>query len=304
MVRYAGTETPVAVECKARVSSAGAHHIVYQAQRLEMPLVVVAAEITGKARDILSRAGIGSVDGLGNIRLELPGLLLRVAGTGRVERSPTPTRLSGKSGLVAQAMLLDLRRSWHVSELSEHSGVSAGLAHRVLRRLEGEDVVESRGAGPRKTRRLTNPAALLDLWAEEQHDRPSRRPAFMLAQTFDRLVNSLCTELERGLVDHALTGPAAVARIAPFVTNVTVAEVWLGSTTDPSDICARLGATPVETGPNVVFLQASDDGPLAFRSRATGAWTVNIFRLYVDLLREPRRGQEQADHLRQEAIGF
>jgi hypothetical protein len=31
---------------------------------------------------------------------------------------------------------------------------------------------------------------------------------------------------------------------------------------------------------------------------------VNRFRLYVDLLDDPRRGREQADNLRREVIGF
>jgi len=92
---------------------------------------------------------------------------------------------------------------------------------------------------------------------------------------------------KRSGIDYALTGAAAVARIAPFVTNVAVAEVWLGGTVDASDVCVRVGATPVESGPNVVFLQERDDGPLAFRTRVGGVWTANLFRLYVDVRREP-----------------
>jgi len=60
----------------------------------------------------------------------------------------------------------------------------------------------------------------------------------------------------------------------------------------------------VTEGQNVLFLQAKDDGPLAFREEPNGVWLVNRFRLYADLRRDPRRGREQADHLRQEVIGF
>ena len=103
VVRYADVETPVAIQFKTRVSSASAHQIVHRARQLEMPMVVVAAEMTGTAREILGEAGIGSVDGLGNVRLALPGLLVRIAGTARPRRRAGPTRLSGKSSLVAQA---------------------------------------------------------------------------------------------------------------------------------------------------------------------------------------------------------
>lgn len=53
-----------------------------------------------------------------------------------------------------------------------------------------------------------------------------------------------------------------------------------------------------------MFLQANDDTPLAFRDQAAGLWLVNRFRLYAEPRRDPRRGQEQAAHLRREVIGF
>ena len=304
VIRYADVEVPVALEFKVRVSSAAAHQIVHRAQQHETPTMVIAAEMTGGAREILEGAGIGSIDGLGNVRLALPGLLMRVTGTARPRRSAIPTRLSGKSSLVVQAMLLDVERSWHVSDLSQRCGVSAGLAHRVLRRLEDEGVVAADGTGPRKARRVSNPAALLDLWAEEHRDRPTRQPVFLLAGTDDQVIEILCEGLETAAVDYALTGTAAAARIAPLLTGVPVAEVWLSSTAAASELCEQLGATPVESGPNVVLLQERDDAPLAFRTRESGVWTANVFRLYVDARRDPRRGREQSDHLRREVIGF
>jgi hypothetical protein len=60
----------------------------------------------------------------------------------------------------------------------------------------------------------------------------------------------------------------------------------------------------VADGHNVEFLQAKDDTPLAFREQAAGVWVASRFRVYADLRRDPRRGREQADHLRQEVIGF
>lgn len=304
IVRYADTEVPVGVEVRARLTSAAAHLIAHRARARIMPVVVIATESTAQAREILTEAGVGLVDGLGNVRLELPGLLVRIASKRPVRRAAVPVRLSGKSGLVAQAMLCDVDRSWQVGDLKKRCGVSAGLVHRVLLRLEHEGVVEVQGAGPAKTRRLSNPAALLDLWVEEQIDRPTRHPLFMLAQTTDQLISRLSDGLEAARVDYALTGTAAAARLAPFLTNVAVSDVWLDSTADPSAVCAHLGATPVDSGPNVVLLQDGGNGPLAFRNRIDGVWTTNLFRLYLDTRRDRRRGREQSDHLRREVIGF
>ncbi|WP_423919903.1 helix-turn-helix domain-containing protein [Candidatus Poriferisodalis sp.] len=304
VVRHGGSATPIAIQVKTRVSSAAAHHIAHQARQLSIPTVVIAREMTDRAREILGTEDIGSIDGLGNIRLNLPGLIMRITGEPRPKRAPPPTRLSGKSSLVVQAMLLEAKRPWRVTDLAKRAGVSVGLAHRVLQRLDGEGVVEFDGAGPTKTRRLANPAALLDLWAEEHRDRPLRRPAFLLTPTDRNLADALCDGLETTAIDYALTGAAAVARIAPLVTNVAVAEVWLEATADPSAVCEDLGALEVASGPNVVFLQEPGDAPLAFRTRDNGVWTTNRFRLFLDLRRDPKRGREQADYLRRELIGF
>lgn len=101
-----------------------------------------------------------------------------------------------------------------------------------------------------------------------------------------------------------MTGAAAASFIAPFVTAVPVAEVWLTARTVRGRLPEAAGGEAADSGYNVVFWQARDDTPLAFRDNVAGLWLGNRFRLYADLRRDPRRGQEQAAHLRQEVIGF
>ncbi|MYA81911.1 MAG: hypothetical protein F4155_08580 [Acidimicrobiales bacterium] len=304
VIRGAGTQTPIAVEVKARVNAANVHQIIHHAQDASMPVVVIAREMTEGAREALAAQGVGTIDGLGNIRLELPGLLVRVDGTAPRPRTKTRATLSGKSSLVAQAMLLDSGRSWHVADLAEHAGVSPALAHRVLQRLGDLEIVASQGAGPSKRRRLVEPSALFDLWVEEHRDRSRRYPAFMLASTTDDLAATVCRNLESAGVTYALTGAAAIARVAPILTSIPVVEVWLEGIADPATVCEEIGADQVTSGPNVVLQQERDDVPLAYRTQRDGVWLVNVCRLYIDVRRDPQRGSEQADHLRREAIGF
>jgi len=304
VIRGAGTQTPIAVEVKARVNAANVHQIIHRAQDASMPVVVIAREMTEGAREALAAQGIGTIDGLGNIRLELPGLLVRVDGTARRPRTKTRATLSGKSSLVAQAMLLDSGRSWHVADLAEHAGVSPALAHRVLQRLGDLEIVASQGAGPSKRRRLVEPSALFDLSVEEHRDRSQRYPAFMLASTTDDVASTVCRNLESAGVTYALTGAAAIARVAPILTSIPVVEVWLEGIADPATVCEEIGADQVTSGPNVVLQQERDDVPLAYRTQRDGVWLANVCRLYIDVRRDPQRGSEQADHLRREAIGF
>lgn len=162
----------------------------------------------------------------------------------------------------------------------------------------------SEGSGPNRTRHLENPGALLDFWAEEDEERAVRTPAYALARTPDQLIKQLGTRLAEGHIEYAITGAGAASLVAPLVTAVPVVEVWTSAHAAEEELLGATRGERVGDGENVVFLQARDDAPLAFREKRDGAWVANRFRLYADLRRDPRRGREQADHLRREVIGF
>jgi hypothetical protein len=301
---FAGSETQVAVQVKARANAATAWQLAREVDaRPDIQMLLIAGETTTEAREILQQHGIAVIDGLGHAHIELPGLLFHMEGH-RSRRQTWPTRLTGKAGVAAQALLVHPKRRWQVQELAEEAGVSLGLAHRVLARLADEGVITAEGSGRNRVRYVTNPAALLDLWAEENSHLPTRTLAYLLAQSPQQLITGLGRNLDCGGIDYALTGAAAATLVAPFITAVPVAEVWVTATAAPEQLCEATGAEPVTDGQNVVFLQARDDTPLAFREQIGGLWVASRFRLYADLRQTPRRGREQADHLRQEVIGF
>jgi hypothetical protein len=310
VLRFGRASEAVAVEVKRRANAATAWQIVQQSRAApDGNLLLVAGATTAEAREILERHGVGVLDGLGNAHVELPGFLLHTEGQrGRRSDAPRPrahARLAGKGGVAAQALLLRPARDWKVQDLAGEAGVSVGLAHRILVRLETEGLVAAEGAGPRRVRRVTNPTALLDLWAEENTDRSVRRMrAYRLAREPRALAKAVSAGLDAAGIDHAVTGAAAAARIAPFVTAVPVAEVWIDSAASLEDAAAATGTEVAETGHNLAFVQANGDEPLAFRRKVDGLWTVNPFRLFYDLRNDPRRGHEQAETLRREVIGF
>lgn len=308
ILHFADQRAPVAVEFKQRSNAATAWQLVQHANaRPDTPLLLIAGETTAEARAILAAHGIAVIDGLGNAHIELPGLLLHLEGRRRPKRpggATPPTRLRGKAGVAAQALLLRPDCAWQVQDLANEARVAPSLAHRILARLEHEGIVTTEGSGPHRVRRVTNPAALLALWAEEHVERATRTLGHLLAQTPRQLIMQLGTNLGQAGIDYALTGPAGASLVAPFVTAIPVVDVWVTATASPDELHQGARADPVTNGQNVVFLQAKDDTPLAFREQAKGLWVTNRFRLYADLRRDPRRGREQADHLRQEVIGF
>lgn len=308
-LQFAGEQTAlVAVQVKGHANPATAWQLIHHAEtHPDKPLLLIAGTTTAEARRILEEHGIAFIDGLGNAHIELPGFLFHIGGRGRAARKATdtpPPRLRGKAGVVAQALLLHPERDWQIKDLAAEAHVSAGLVHRVLTRLEKERVVMAEGAGPHRVRRLAAPTALLDLWAEEDVERPIRTTAYRLAQTPRQLIRDVGHALATVGWDHALTGAAAATLVAPFSTAVPIVEVWVAAAAAPEDLVATVGADPVPDGHNLVFLQGKTDAPLTFREQVEGLWLANRFRLYADLRRDPRRGREQARHLRDEVIGF
>jgi hypothetical protein len=312
LVLRAGDVTHV-VEIKAQrlTNAAAAHQVIEYAQHLPegAHLILVAGTTTEEARRLLGDAGIGVLDTQGNIRVELPGLFLWTEGRRppetRYDTKAPPVRLAGKAGVAAQALLREPRRQWKVHDLAKAAATSASLAHRVLARLERENLVEVRGAGPMRTRQLANPTALLDLWAEEMRDRGVKQlRAFRLARDPRAQAHTLSRALTEAKIEHAVTGPAGAARLAPFITTIPVTDIWVTDAALLDDVATVAHARVVQEGHNIVLRQAPGDAPLAFRTKVDDVWSADPFRLFHDLRQAPRRGREQADQLRKEVIGF
>jgi hypothetical protein len=301
----------VEIKTQRITNAAAARHLAEYARQLpkRVRLLLIARTTTEEARHILEEARIGVIDTHGNVRIHFPGLFVwtegRPAQLGHYAEGEPPVKLTGKAGLVAQALLGAPARQWQVHELADVAAVSVGLAHRVLARLEREHLVEVAGAGPKRTRRLANPAALLDLWTEEMRDPNVKQlRAFRLARDPGAQAKTVSNLLAEARIEHAVTGPAAAARLAPFITAIPVTDIWVVDSVALDDAAAAARAERVNEGHNIVLRQVTGDAPLAFRQKADDVWIVNPFRLFLDLRQDPRRGREQADRLRKEVIGF
>jgi hypothetical protein len=311
IVIHAGDITHV-VEVKAQrlTNAAAARQIIENAQQLPKGthLLLIARTTTEEARRLLEEKGIGVIDTHGNIRVEFPGLFIWTQGwqpATRDDRKEPPVKLTGKAGVAAQALLREPQRQWQVHDLAKEADISAGLAHRVLARLERENLLEVEGAGPKRIRRVQNPTALLDLWAEEMADRGAKRlRAFRLARDARAQAEILSRVLTEAKIEHAVTGPAAALRLAPFITAIPITDIWVAETVSLNDVAKAANAEVVQEGHNVLIRQVAGDAPLAFRTKVDDVWTVDRFRLFYDLRQDPRRGREQADRLREEIIGF
>jgi hypothetical protein len=314
-LRFPDSGLVLRVEQTAHVDAVVAHSIGAGSAGRPGPLLVVARTTTSGAREILEAHGIGYVDAAGNAAIDLPGLHVRTGSlvrsgsfTAAAEivggpRSSSSPRLAGKAGLIAQALILEPERAWTLDAMAESAGVSTALAHRVFTRLERATVLAAAGRGPRKTRRVASPGALLDLWAEEAVEpKEQRTPAYALMRGDGaRAVSQRLAE--RDLL-HAVTGVAAAARRVAFLTSVLVMEIRVTAARTPAEVAAAAEARLVEEGANLVFVQGADDAELRFRREVESVWLAAETRVYLDALRDPRRGAEQAREYRSQVFGF
>jgi hypothetical protein len=274
-----------------------------------LAFLVLAEITTARSREILESAGVAYIDAAGNAFVRFPGILIRTTGpAAKPERgagtSGSP-RLSGKGGAIAESLLLHPERLWRIDELGSVAMSSAGLTHRVLTRLEQAGLIESLGSGPAKKRRLNRPGDLLDLWTDEEHERHrTETPAYVLARPGTRVAVVASDGLDRGSVVHAITGSAAASLVAPSVTATPVSEIRLAASVTPEQALTTAGARQVSEGYNLLFVQASDDLAVRSRQRVGGVWLASNPWIYLDLLRDPRRGREQAREFRDRVLGF
>ena len=314
-LRFSDAGLVLRVEQKAHVDPVIAHSIEDRNVGRPEPLLVVARTITSVAREILESHGIGYVDAAGNAAIDLPGLHVRTGSlvrsgsfTASAEIAPGPPsstspRLAGKAGLIAQALILEPERAWTLDAMAERAGVSTALAHRVFTRLERVTVLSAEGRGPRKTRRVASPGALLDLWVEEAVEPKERRtPAYALVRGDG--ARELSSRLAKSDVIHAVTGVAAAVRRVALLTSVLVTEVRVEAARTPAEIAAAADARLVEDGANLVFVQGSDNAELRYRREVDRVWLAAETRVYLDALRDPRRGTEQAREYRSKVFGF
>lgn len=270
--------------------------------------VIAAPSISESSRRLLREHHLAYVDGGGSVYLDLPEMVYWV------ERPPLPSSapllrdaFRGSSAQALHALLLEPERDWKLHALAERAGVAASTAHRVCRFLEEQLWMEKAGSGPRTVRRLLEPGKLLDAWAE------SHTLTEYTTQHFHRwfrepleLTLAVTGAFEEAGIEHALTLSSGAQFVAPYASGAE--SVWLlvsaRSTGMLGEAASAIGLQPVEEGEAVTFLISEQRSPLLFRRDVQGMWVASDVQLYLDLWAWPKRGREQARHLRAERIGY
>jgi len=264
--------------------------------------VAAAAYIGPQSARILKNNGLGYVDLSGNCYLAFGNVLIEKEGKRNVRPSTRPLRslFAPRATRVVRVLLIEPARTWRLEELGKASGVSLGHSYNVVKRLE-ELAWAERDADQRI--HLSKPADLLEAWCESYTYRANGITSYLAPE---RVTRKFMGEIARAAVaawrPYAFTLNAGAALLVPSLRLPTVHCYLEG---DPTPFAQGLGLRPAtEADGTLHILQPYDPGVLHGAYEKGGLKVVCLPQLYADLIHYERRGPDQAEHVRREAMGY
>lgn len=263
--------------------------------------VAVAQYIGSQSASLLRRQGFGYLDLSGNCYLALENVLIEKEGKPNLRPSTRPLKslFAPRATRVVRALLADAQRTWRLEELAKASDVSLGHAHNVIKRLDELAWVVR---GEQQRIHLAKPADLLETWCESYSYRQNVVAAYFSPERITR--RSMAEIARLALAEgrrYAFTLHSGAALVAPHI-RFPVIHCYLEGALDP--FAGALGLRPGEGEGNVYLLTPYDQGVFYGRLEKGGLSVVCLPQLYADLHHYERRGREQAEYLRREAMGY
>jgi Transcriptional regulator, AbiEi antitoxin, Type IV TA system len=263
--------------------------------------VATAVFISPQSAAILRRNNLGYLDLSGNCYLAFDNVLIEREGKRNTRPSTRPLKslFAPRATRVVRALLADRQRSWRLDELAPRSEVSLGHAHNVIKRLAELAWVER---DEHQRIRLSKPADLLEMWTESYSYRRNEISSYFSPE---RVTRRLMLEIARTAEAEDRRYAFTIATGASLVAGgIRAPAIHCYLEGDPASTAGALSLRPAESEGNVHFLTPYDDGVFYGILEKGGVRVVSLPQLYVDLFHYERRGRQQAEHLRREAMGY
>lgn len=263
--------------------------------------VAVSSYISPQSATILRQNGFGYLDLSGNCFLAFDNVLIEKEGKPNPRPSTRPLKslFAPRATRVIRALLTEPPRAWRLEELARASGVSLGHAHNVVKRLDALSWVE-RSEGGRL--RLTGADDLLRAWRETYSYRMNGLASYF---TSERITRKLMLDIAHQARElgrrYAFTMHSGAALVA---SQVRVPAIHFYLEGEPDALARPLGLRPGEGEGNVHLFTPYDEGVFYAPMEKGGLQVVCLPQLYVDLYHYERRGREQAEYLKREAMGL
>jgi hypothetical protein len=264
--------------------------------------LAAAVYIAPQSARILKSNNFGYVDLSGNCYVTLENVLIEKEGKRNIRPSTRPLRslFAPRATRVMRVLLSEPARSWRLEELAREAVVSLGHAHNVIKRLEELAWAER---DDHQRLRLTKPADLLEAWAESYAYRENEIHSYFAPERISRkFMGEVARAAEAAGRRYAFTLNAGASLVA---SHLRLPNVHCYLEGDPEPVASALGArAATEADGTLHLLTPYDPGVFSGVLEKGGLKVTSLPQLYVDLMHYERKGPEQAEHLRREAMGF
>ncbi|MFZ1488678.1 MAG: hypothetical protein WAS51_01945 [Ilumatobacteraceae bacterium] len=262
----------------------------------------MARRLSPGAREALSDGGVGWVDETGAAEISIGQIVVSRSGVERDD--PKPLGWTRSALAVAEAALCGVTPT--ASAMQGATGLSTGSCVTALRVLAELGLLESSvPRGRESARRVVDPDGLLDAYAAAAPALASdlRLEVGVTWRDLADGVRSIARRWRKADIAFAVTGPLGGEFLAPYLTTVTVADVYVSADTilGLEAAATAAGLKPIEGGRLVLrpFPTVAVD---RLATDVDGLRVAPWPRVYVDLLAAGVRGEDAAEHLR-EVVG-
>jgi hypothetical protein len=271
-------------------------------RRRPRPDIIAAPRLSPGAREVARRRKVGWLDESGAAEIHKGMLLISRTGNPAV---PLDAKLGWRPATLAVCEVLLTGCPATVSAVADKTGLAVSTVAESLRFLDDNDLLSASAArGPQSRRYVNDAEALLDAYAaaaERLRSPTSLRVGVLWRDPIEGVTNAGYS-WQKANIKWAVTSALSADVLAPILTEVTPMEVYVTGHT-PGDM--RQAAT-------AAGLRDIEGGRLLLRpfpTPANGNVTVEIRpglisvlwpRAYADLRTSGVRGEDAAEHLREE----
>jgi hypothetical protein len=273
-------------------------------------VVLLARALSPGAIEWLRARGANWADETGQARILGPdGLtVIREPAQHPSKGRTLPAFTWSKSAIAtAEAILARQDRQLRAIELASATGWSVAQTANVLKAFDRQGWTIKHGTqrGPSAHRELVNAAGMLAAWSSAVAEQPRpARLAHRATQDVMRLLREdLAPALERR-TGWAVSGWAGLELAAPFATATPSLHIYIARDDFAgrlSDAIEQAGLRQVDEGGRVIFWPA-EPSMLDLVWRIHNIPIVSPPRLYADLSSLGARGQDAADHVREQLL--
>jgi Transcriptional regulator, AbiEi antitoxin, Type IV TA system len=256
------------------------------------------------AREWLAEHRLGWVDEIGRASISLPSGLVVFRDVADPPQSIPNDRWSQSTVAVAEAVLSGIDPA--IDSVQTATGLSRGAAAKALSMMERNGFLHrDTKHGPGSSRHLLDADELLGEYAKAVAALRAKTKPVLLHRLWRDPIDALVSEIAPALdlldATWAATGATAAALMAPYLSGLTVIELYVDAETlsNRSTLCEALGARQVARGHRIEVTALPNRFIASAGPVLNGVRCAPPLRVFADLAARGGRSAEAAQHLKE-----